>query len=396
MLAHSMVHTYEFAFPVLITVWLVQFDTTSAVLGGIVGAGLALFGLGALPAGVLADRIGSQSLIVASLVGMGGSFLLLSVAPNLVVVAAALVLWGAAASVYHPAGLSLITRGVEERGTAFAYHGTAGNVGTALGPFLTTVLLFLSGDNWQVAVALLALPALVGAVYAVRVDVNETAAVAADGGTSKANPGVDSVGEFLATSKKLFVGAFVVVFAIVMLSGVYYRGILTFLPELLGGFDVIEPVSLFGQEFTPANYIYTFLLGVGVFGQYVGGKLTDRIPLELGLAVGYGGLALIAVAYLPVAAVGVVPLLALSAVLGFFVFLVQPFYQATVAEYTSPDARGLSYGYTYLGVFGVGALGAPLAGTALQYLDAGALFVILAGFAGLACALGVFLFSRGR
>nr|WP_254543927.1 MFS transporter [Halomarina sp. BND7] len=396
MLAHSMVHTYEFAFPVLITVWLVQFDTTSAVIGGIVGVGLALFGLGALPAGVLTDRIGSQPLIVASLVGMGGAFLLLSVAPSLPVVALALVVWGASASVYHPAGLSLITRGVEERGTAFAYHGTAGNVGTALGPFLTTVLLFLLGDDWHLVVALLALPALAGALFALRADVNETAAIAADGGTSKANPGVDSFAEFVATSRRLFVGAFVLVFAAVMLSGIYYRGILTFLPELLGGFDVIRPMELFGREFTPANYIYTFLLGVGVLGQYAGGKLTDRVPLELGLAVGYGTLGLVALAYLPVAAVGVLPLLALSAVLGFFLFLVQPFYQATVAEYTPSEARGLSYGYTYLGVFGVGALGAPIAGTALQYLSADLLFVILAAFAFGASAIGLSLLRLSR
>ena len=74
-------------------------------------------------------------------------------------------------------------------------------------------------------------------------------------------------------------------------------------------------------------------------------------------------------------------LLAVSAVLGFFLFLVQPLYQATVAEYTPPDTRGLSYGYTYLAIFGIGALGAAMAGALLQFAGPSLLFGVLAGIA---------------
>ncbi|PSP74822.1 MFS transporter, partial [Halobacteriales archaeon QS_3_64_16] len=185
MLSHSLVHTYEFAIPVLIPIWIATFDTTPALVGLVVTVGLSLFGLGSLPAGVLSDRIGSKPLLVACLLGMGGAFLLLGIAPNLIVLTLALVFWGAAASVHHPAGLSLVTKGVEERGNAFAYHGTAGNVGTATGPLLTTLLLFAFAENWRLVAAVLAVPALVGAVLALRVDVDESAAVrpaATDGG----------------------------------------------------------------------------------------------------------------------------------------------------------------------------------------------------------------------
>ena len=418
MLAHSMVHTYEFAFPVFVPIWLSAFGTTEAVIGVVLTVGLSLFGLGSLPAGILADRYGSKGLIVACLAGMGGAFLLLGAAPTLGafvggdslpvvgispelgVVAVALVVWGLAASVYHPAGLSLITRGVTERGDAFAYHGTAGNVGTALGPFVTTLLLFALSDQWQFVAAVLALPALAGALAATRVSVDEMAAVAADGGSdgdgSKANPGVDSLGEFLSTSRHLFVGGFVVVFVVVMLQGLYYRGVLTFLPDLFGGFAAIRPLEFAGREIQPGNYIYTGLLAVGVGGQYVGGKLTDRVPLELGLTVGYGMLGVIALAYLPTAEAGILPLLVVSALLGFFLFFVQPFYQATVADYTPPEARGLSYGYTYLGNFGVGALGATIAGVALAEFSQPVLFTVLAAFGLVAALLGAGLYSRAR
>jgi len=402
MLAHGMVHTYELSLPILVTIWLSAFDTldllvvsfevTPAVLGGVLAVGYGLFGLGALPGGVLADAYGSRTLILLCLVGMGGSFLLLSLAPTLALVAVALVVWGAAASVYHPSGLALISKGVHQRGSAFAYHGMAGNLGIALGP-LVTALLLLAFD-WRLVVALLAVPALVAAGIGTRIEVDETAAVASDGGDARAGGSVSSLPEFLADSRRLFAGAFVAVFAVVVLSGLYYRGVLTFLPKILEGYEVFAPVELAGREVQPSRYVYAGILMCGILGQYVGGKLTDRFPVELGLVGGFGTLAVLAVLFLPVANAGLVPFLALGAVLGVGLFTVQPFYQATVAEYTPAGTRGLSYGYTYLGVFGVGALGASIAGTALTYFSLPVLFGVLALFGATASVLGAGLYLK--
>ena len=424
MLAHGMVHTYELSIPIFIPIWLAQFDVvslgpvelavTSATLGLLVTVGYGLFGLGALPGGVLVDRVGSRRLITGCLVGMSASFLLLGLAPGLVAITLAMVVWGVAASVYHPAGLALLSKGVEERGTGFAYHGIAGNLGIGLGPLVTTVmLLFL---DWQTVAAILAAPALLAALYAIRARFDETAAVeaATDGGEagdSKADAGVDSLSEFIAESRVLFTGSFALVFLVVMLSGLYYRGVLTFMPELLGGFSGFEPVALAsllpagladvlgvsaegGRTLSPANYVYSGLLMIGVVGQYVGGKLTDRIPVERGIAASFGVLGVLALLFLPVASLGFVPFLAFGAVLGVALFAVQPFYQATVAEYTPAGTRGLSYGYTYLGVFGVGALGGAVAGAILTFGSEEALFVVLAAFGFVAAATGMTLARR--
>jgi MFS family permease len=417
MLAHAAVHTYELSLPLLLLVWaeefvaleiplLGTFPATAFVLGAVLTAGYAPFGIGALPGGVLADAYGSRRLIVGCLVGMGVAFGGLALAPSLLWVAVALFVWGVAASVYHPAGLSLISKGVDERGSAFAYHGVAGNLGIAVGPLVTAVLLFVVGD-WRVVVGLLAVPALVGAFAAARVDVDETAAVtAADGGDSDSDGGagarasgsITSLSEFLADSRVLFASAFVLAFGVAMLSGLYYRGVLTFLPDLLGRFPSLQPVEVAGypRSLEPQQYVYSGLLMVGVLGQYVGGKATDRVPVELGLVAGYATLALFALLFLPVASLGLGPLLAVGSVLGFALFVVQPFYQATIAEYTPAEARGLSYGYTYLGVFGVGALGGALAGFVLTVADPGALFVVLAVLAGLAALCGLALYRRRR
>ncbi|WP_302082274.1 MFS transporter [Salinibaculum rarum] len=427
MLAHAAVHTYEMAVPIFILSWLTEFETlslgvttlpvTSATIGLVVTVSYGLFGVGALPGGVLVDRVGSRGLISFCLAGMGGSYLLLGVAPNMLVVALALVLWGVSASVYHPAGLSLISKGVDRRGTGLAYHGIAGNLGIGLGPLTAAVLLLFV--DWRTVALVLGAPALLAAVYAARADFDETAAVEpvtdggdeGDDGGSKADAGVESLGEFLSQSRRLFAGTFTLVFVVVMCSGLYYRGILTFMPELVSGLPGFEPIpvgSLLpeslrsalsipaegGQTLEPATYFYSGLLLVGVFGQYAGGKLSDRVPVEYGIAGAFGTLAVLALLFVPVSEMGLGPLLVLGLVLGVVLFVVQPLYQATVAEYTPAGTRGLSYGFTYLGVFGVGALGGGIAGTILQYGSVTGLFLTLASFAGVASVVGLVLARR--
>lgn len=429
MLAHALVHTYELSIPVLVTVWLDQFGASPATMGLVVTAGYGLFGLGALPGGVLADAVGSRRIIAACLAGMGGSFALLSLAPGVGSVAVALLVWGAAASVYHPAGLALISRGVTDRPAGFAYHGMAGNAGIAFGPLATAVLLV--GLDWRTTVALLAIPAGIGTLYALRVDVEETAATddvsgvgdpepagagAADGtpaggrsdesatadhdgadapdGADDRAGGVRSLPEFLAGTRTLFAGAFVLVFVVMICSGLYYRGVLTFLPEILGDVDALRPVELGGRTIDPSRFAYAGLLTVGMAGQFAGGRLTGIVDPARGIAATFAGLAVLALAFVPAGEASLAVLAVVGVALGFTLFLVQPMYQELVARLTPSGTRGLSYGYAYLGVFGVGAAGGAIAGAILTYASPFALFATLAAVATVAAGLGVALVGR--
>lgn len=386
--SHASVHTYELSIPILITAWLAEFDVTPETLGLIVGVGYALFGLGALPGGVLADKIGSRPLIIGCLLGMSVGFLSIAFLPGLLGITVGLVIWGVAASVYHPAGLSLISKGVERRGKALGYHGIAGNIGIGTGPFVTAVLLVFV--DWRVACAVLAVPALVAASFALRLEFEEP--VAADGGDSdtKIDGGGDDVEGFVNKSRALFASTFALVFVVAMASGLYYRGILTFLPDILS--ETISFNPDLGFDFEASRYVYSALLAVGVAGQYVGGRLAEE-RTELRMGLGYGVLVVIALIFVPVLDAQVA-LVAVSLVLGFFLFVVQPLYQNTIARHTPEEARGVSYGYTYLGVFGVGALGAVIAGTILTRSTTTVMFVVLAGIAAVGSGFAFYLASN--
>ena len=399
MVGHAMVHTYEMSIPILMTIWLLEFSVSAAVLGAAVTVGYGLFGVGALPGGVLVDRYGPRLLISACLAGMGLSFLLLSFAPGIVGVTAALAVWGIAASVYHPAGLTLISNGVEERGTGFAYHGMAGNAGVAFGP-LATALLLLAFD-WRLVAAILAVPALLAAVAGLLIEFDPAAAVElADGGRERSRGG--SVSGIVSDTRRLFTVGFLTVFVIVSFNGLFYRGSLTFLPDLLGDFlegavgtvELFDPDSPMAEEFDLAQYLYVALLTVGIAGQYVGGRLTDAVEPERGLVAMLSTVTVVAVLFVPVATAGLPALLAASAVLGFVLFAVQPLTQATIATYSPPDARGLSFGYTYLAIFGIGALGATIVGVVLTHFSELEMFLILACFSASGAVLAVTLLLR--
>lgn len=395
--AHGLVHTYELSIPILMTVWLAEFSTTAATLGLIVTVGYGLFGVGALPGGVLVDRYGSKPLILSCLAGMAGSFVLLGLSGSILFLAVAIALWGITASVYHPAGLALLSTRVDRTGIALGYHGIGGNLGIALGP-LATALLLLWFD-WRVVSLLLAVPALVVLALGVFVEVapREIDTPATTDGGSNDTKGQVSLGSFLEDTRKLATVTFGLVLLVVMMSGLYYRAFLTFLPDLLSdalaglvAIELVDPDSPYAEEFDLARYFYVAILIFGVFGQYLGGYLSDRIPVERALVYVLATLTVLALLFVPATA-STASFVAVSLLLGIALFTIQPLQQATVAKHTSPGTRGLSFGYTFLAIFGIGALGAGLAGAVLTAAGARELFFVLGAIAALGATLAFVL-----
>ena len=70
---------------------------------------------------------------------------------------------GTFASIYHPAGLSLISRETtpETRGKALGWHGIFGSLGIALAPFLASIVFATGAVGWRDYYLVLIIPAVV-------------------------------------------------------------------------------------------------------------------------------------------------------------------------------------------------------------------------------------------
>ena len=177
--------------------------------------------------------------------------------------------------------------------------------------------------------------------------------------------------------KSLLAGVFLLIFVLVVSYGFYYQSILTFLPVVLSILQT-DPISFIGFSFNSSDYFYAGILIVGALGQYVAGKISDRFKPELPLLIGYFALALLAFLFLPAVQSGIIIFAIFGIALGFFLFYIQPLQATLIGLHTPEKTRGLSFGITFTGVYGIGALGAAAAGVLLTYSSPLALFTTLA------------------
>jgi MFS family permease len=132
--AHGLNHAVELVFGAVLLVIAFEFDVRIALLGAIANGASLSYSLMALPAGGLADKFGSKRMVALSMGGSGLAAAMAATAPNLTVLAIALVIMGLLGGLYHPAGLSFITRGVRQRARALGITARTATLAPRLHP----------------------------------------------------------------------------------------------------------------------------------------------------------------------------------------------------------------------------------------------------------------------
>lgn len=114
------------------------------------GTGMfVLYGLGSLPMGWLAARLGRQQLMAAFFLGTGACMAAAGAAPGPWTLAAALAVMGAFSAIYHPIGTAMLVDAAGARvGRAMGVNGVFGNFGVATAPVVTAFLAALLGWRW--------------------------------------------------------------------------------------------------------------------------------------------------------------------------------------------------------------------------------------------------------
>ena len=343
--SHGLVHFFEGVLPPLLPLVMAEFGADYFTMGIIVTIFSYAFGLGSLPAGILADKIGPRRLISLYLFGAGAAGVLVLPASSLVYYAIVMGLMGAFCSTYHPAANTLISLGVREKGTAFGINGIAGSIGVAVVPVLSAWIGTLLG--WRAPHVVFGLMGIGLAFYSLTLPKRPTIQKKS---TSQAGPQTDS-------EKKASVLSLWFFFLSATALGLSYKGIMTFLPTYMGqniqlGFLKMDVVAMGG-------IFATLALVSGAFGQYVSGRLTDIYPVEKI----YLGTVCLGTFFVFIMSFSRGFLLLLASIgYAFFSFAAQPAQNFIVSKYMPQHRQGLGYGTLFILSFGVGSTAAAVSG----------------------------------
>jgi len=343
--SHGLVHLYEGVLPPLLPLVMAEFGADYFTMGIIVTIFSYAFGLGSLPAGILADKIGPRRLISLYLFGAGIAGVLVLPSSSLVFYAIVMGLMGAFCSTFHPAANTLISLGVREKGTAFGINGIAGSVGVAVVPVLSAWIGTSLG--WRTPHVVFGLMGVGLAFFSLTLPRHPTRQ-----GKSTPQPTPQTAPEKRNTILSLWV-----FFLSATALGLSYKGIMTFLPTYMGqnihlSFLKMDVVAMGGA-------FATLALVSGALGQYVAGRLTDIYPAEkiYLVTVCMGTIFVFVMSFTS-------GLLLLLAAIGyaFFSFATQPAQNFIVSKYMPRHRQGLGYGMLFVLSFGIGSTAAAVSG----------------------------------
>lgn len=327
-----------------------------------------LYGLGSLPQGWIARRVGRKALLFCFFIGTGLSLTATAFASSPVTLAVALGATGLFAAIYHPIGTAMLVDAAGDRpGHAIGVNGVFGNLGVALAPVLTAFIAHQAG--WRAAFLLPGIACAAIGLAWLRVPWHDATVQRA-------------LRPFPKIPSHLVRRAVIVLLLIAIVSGLVFNSFTLLLPKLLAERLSSRPALL--PLVGGAAFIATLF---GALTQFTIGRLIDRMTLKR--------------VFLPVSVILVPALIAISYAQGWMVVPIAGlvaaaiFGQVTVnetmtARYISPELRTRMYSVRFFVGFLGAAASAPVV-VALQELTGSltAVTLVMAAFGSvtLGCAL---------
>jgi len=371
-LAHLIDHFFLLIFPTAVLAISREWDMSFAALLPLSIPMMAIFGLGALPAGWMADHWSRRGMIAVFFFGIGLSSILAGFAQGPLTLGIALALIGCFAAIYHPVGIAMLSIGSPRLGWTLGVNGVWGNLGLGVAALITGLIVQAWG--WRTAFILPGLIALpLGFVYL---------ACSRGAGNEKLVKKAPSVSIPPEIMKRL-----VVVFLVaVVCNGMLFNATTVSMPKL---FDE-RLKSLFDGEagLGAMGAIIAVVYLIAAMAQLLVGSLIDRIALRTALI----GIVLLQAPLFLLAMHGSGwALVAAAVAIMFFVFGQIPINDAMVARYTTDRWRARAYGLRYVASF-LGSAGAVTVVSSLHTQGGFAqVFLVLSGIAFTALIAAVLL-----
>jgi MFS family permease len=372
--AHMLTHAYMMIFPTVLV--LLASDPVLGMKGyfklGVIGTVCyGLFGIGAIPSGMLADRYGSQRMLSICVFASALSSLMAGLSYSVYLFVVSMVFLGLAASIYHPSGLSFISRNVEKKGKAMGYHGVGGNIGLALGPVLSGAVAAIWG--WRSAFILFAVLGFIVGIMIIRLNVADEIIHQKEGSKSGGQARLAYIPLIL-----------FLIYINSILYGLCYRGSMMYFPK-----HFVHNIHFALNDVARAGFLVSMVTIAGTLGQILGGTLCDRLkrPEYSYLLV----FAFTTPLFFSIWFLRDWGLFGISLLFALFFFAWQPTQNTLIAKYSVHGAHGLSYGINFLLIMGVGSLAASMGGYVTDMIGVANVFAVLGVISAVSLILVVYM-----
>jgi MFS family permease len=379
-LSHAINHFVMLIFPAVLLLVQQEFGLGYAGLGLLANVALLAYGLGALPAGILADRWGADRILLVWLLGGSLACIGIAVSTGWLGLVIGLATLGLFASLHHPAGSGALValRNVagQEVGRAFGLTGVLGNMGLAAAPLVAAAI----GARWGWRAAFLAgaFPGLCLALALWR-----TLTPSSRPARDRSVPLTGRAGVWKALALPLLL-----LFALETLMGFIFQGFSTFMPAYLS--ERASFPGLTAARVARGGSFASLALLFGGLGHLVAGRLMASRHRALIFLAFSGGTAIFLFGMGPSAGT---PLVLVSIGLSFGYFSLGTISNTFIAFHTPPHLGGTAFGITFTLAFGVGSLASSIMGLVAQRFGLSAVFVALGMVAVGATAL-VYVFGH--
>ena len=323
--------------PALLPFFIAERGLSYAAAGGLILAATIVSSVVQPLFGFFADRRPSLWLVPAGVAASGVGIGLAGVAPTYPLIAAAVAFHGLGVAAFHPEGsrVAALASG-DRRATGMSIFSTGGNLGGATGPLVITPLVLAFGLKASLVPLL---PILLVAAFLWTQLSRLEASRPGRSGAAGAPLGPDRWGPF-----SRLVG-------IVMSRSVVYTGVTAFLPLYFAG--------VLGTSKARGAAALSILLGTGVVGTLVGGRLADRFGRRIVILLSMTALAPLLFALASVRDARVATLLLVPAGLALYL----PFsVLVVVGQEFLPNRIGTASGVTLGLAVTAGGLAAPILG----------------------------------
>jgi len=289
-------------------------------------------------------------------------------------IVAGVFLCGLGVAAFHPEGARMagIAAG-EKKASGMSFFSVGGNAGIALGPLIATGLILLWGLK---GIIFYFVPAFLMAIILFQ-------AVGSFSGLSTAgNNGTKKTENNMANNMEMDDAwvAFILLTLAIICRSILFQGINTFLPSYW--------IEIFHASKEGASTSLTILLGTGVVGNLVGGRLADRFGNQKTVLVGF--ILLIPQLLLFVNLTNQLPATILLMTIGFTSYVTfSP--MIVMGQQFLPSRVGFASGITIGLATSVGGFAAPILGRLADLAGMQAVFQLLVAFPILAVLLVYFL-----